>query len=332
MQDRTVAATIDVQISSIFGRLSGLRQNLNFTPSSVTKHVSRKVEVALVVDITGSMCSPCTKIDDLKAAAKEMIDVLYSSFPEPGAIRVSLVPYSASVNVGATYLEDVAAYNDAIDTCVMEREGINTYTNAVPVNGSLFETTGNTPASDRPGYSCPDSEIVPLTDLTTVASRDAFKAKIDVLNPSGATAGHIGLAWGWYMLTPEWSSVWPGDSAPKPYREDVTKTLILMTDGMFNRSYWNNGHTLSDSERLDPLVPGSSGYQALQLCGAITDRVAAPFGPKLYTVSFMAPPEADALMQQCAGAGNAYTAENRASLTAAFTEIVNRLTSLAVTN
>ena len=336
LQDRTVETKVKVRMRSIFGSVAGLNDRIEFEPTAITKHVQRKIEVALVLDITGSMCAPgvapCTsgpKIDALKAAAKELVDTLYSSLPEPGAVKVSLVPYSASVNVGASILQDTAAYSGAIDTCVMEREGIDTYTNALPVNGSLFETTSNTP--DRPGYSCPASLITPLTDLSTLASRNAFKDQIDALMASGATAGHIGLAWGWYTLSPEWNPIWPSINEPKPYRQDVTKVVILMTDGEFNRAYWNSAGNTPSAD-IDPLISGSSAYQALQLCDNIKDRVAEPYGPTIYTISFLAPASADALMQQCSGAGNAYTAENRADLIAAFTDIVERLTSLAITN
>lgn len=325
----TVLAKVDVALSTIMGAISRDATNTTFTPSSSATYKALKVEVALVLDITGSMCNPCTKLDDLKVAAKQMIDTLYASNPTKGAIKVSLVPYSASVNVGGTYFNRVAVTGGAIDTCVMEREGINMHTNALPSAGSLFETTGNTPV--RPGYSCPNSEIVPLTDLEKMSDRNAFKAQIDALAPVGATAGHLGLGWGWYTLTPEWSSIWPGASKPRSYGEDVIKAIILMTDGEFNTSYWDNGINLTGTDRTDPLVADSSGYQTLQLCSNIKTTSDPRYAPKIYTVSFMAPPGADALMQQCAGAGNAFTAENRTGLTQAFSTIVERLTNLSLT-
>lgn len=329
LDERSVETTANIRMNSFFGALAGGSGEIDIQPWSKTKHVRRKVEVALVLDVTGSMSG--TRIADLKVAAKNMIDTLYSNSPEAGAIRVSLVPYSAAVNVGSTYFEDVAAYSGATDTCVVEREGLNTYTNAAPVSGSLFETTGNTDPDWLTSYRCPAPTIVPLTDLATTASRDAFKAQIDALTTDGWTAGHIGLAWGWYTLSPEWTPIWPTESDPKPYREDVIKVVVLMTDGIFNTAYWNDGHTYSGDDRKNPLLPGTAGYQALQLCGNIKDRVAQPYGPTIYTVNFLGGPEADALLEQCAGAGNAYAANNLTTLTAAFTSIVERLTSLALT-
>jgi Flp pilus assembly protein TadG len=342
LTDRSVTAKVRVRMKSYMGGLVGRGEDIEFEPSSTTRYINRKFEIALVLDITGSMCdvapsmgdAPClhgTKIDALKSAAKQMVDTLYQTAPQPGAVRVSLVPYSASVNVGSAYFNAVAVTGGATDTCVMEREGINMYTNAVPSPGSLFETTGNTTPLPF-HYYCPTEEIHPLTDLANPADRQSFKDSIDAMAGKWGTAGHIGLAWGWYTLSPEWNAIWPTTNEPKPYREDVMKVIVLMTDGMFNASYWENGRNLTGADTTDPMVTDSSPYQALQLCEAIKDQTAQPHGPTIYTVSFMAPASADALMQQCAGADRAYTADSVADLNAAFDNIVNRLTSLAITD
>jgi Flp pilus assembly protein TadG len=328
-REGTVETRVDVSVPTMLGALATGDSRFRFTPVARSKFKIRRVEVALVLDITGSMCSPCSKLDDLKLAAKQMIDALYANNPLAGAIKISLVPYAAAVNVGGHYFGRTAVTQDAVDHCVMEREGINMYTNARPVAGSLFETTGNTPV--RPGYSCPDVEIEPLRDMSDADDRQDLKDDIDALTTGGWTAGHLGLAWGWYTLSPEWQGVWTGRSVPRDYDDDVIKAVILMTDGMFNMSYWNNGINLTDEERIDQTVVDSSPYQTLQLCENIKDTPNPDVAPKIYTVSFQAPANADALLQQCAGPGNAFTAENRADLLAAFTGIAERLTQLSIT-
>jgi hypothetical protein len=63
---------------------------------------------------------------------------------------------------------------------------------------------------------------------------------ISAFNADGGTAGHIGIQWGWYMLSPYWGSVLPAASAPAAYNPGkVTKVMILMTDGEFNLSYFD---------------------------------------------------------------------------------------------
>ena len=65
------------------------------------------VEVSLILDLTGSMCSggsqPClhsAKMDPLKAAAKDLIDIVVWDDQSQYTSKVALVPYSQAVNVG----------------------------------------------------------------------------------------------------------------------------------------------------------------------------------------------------------------------------------------
>jgi Flp pilus assembly protein TadG len=56
------------------------------------------LEVALVLDITGSMKGQ--KIADMRTAAKSLVDVVVQASQTPYYSKVALVPYSAAVNVG----------------------------------------------------------------------------------------------------------------------------------------------------------------------------------------------------------------------------------------
>jgi len=60
---------------------------------------SRNLEVALVLDITGSMAGQ--KLTDLKAAAKQLVDIVVQDLQTPYYSKMSLVPYSMGVNVGS---------------------------------------------------------------------------------------------------------------------------------------------------------------------------------------------------------------------------------------
>ncbi len=54
----------------------------------------------------------------------------------------------------------------------------------------------------------------------------------------------LGTAFSWYMLSPNWKSVWGSASAPQPYSKlkeknstgaaKLRKIAILMTDGVYN--------------------------------------------------------------------------------------------------
>ena len=83
------------------------------------------------------------------------------------------------------------------------------------------------------------NEMLPLTsDKTTL------KNKISGLEAYGPTAGALGTAWGWYTLSPKWTSMWTGEKRPGDY-SDLTqiqpngkpllrKVSIIMSDGVYN--------------------------------------------------------------------------------------------------
>ncbi|WP_158266796.1 VWA domain-containing protein [Alsobacter soli] len=60
-----------------------------------------KVEVALVLDNTGSMAG--TKLTNLKTAAKSLIDQLGKAQNDQQLVKVGIVPFSMTVNVGGAY-------------------------------------------------------------------------------------------------------------------------------------------------------------------------------------------------------------------------------------
>lgn len=60
---------------------------------------SRNIEVALVLDVTGSMGGQ--KIEDLKAAAKDLVDIIVQPVQTPYYSKLALVPYSMGVNLGS---------------------------------------------------------------------------------------------------------------------------------------------------------------------------------------------------------------------------------------
>lgn len=317
----TVRVSVNGSISSLFGSLAQISPTLNFTRTSETTYKTRKVEMSLVVDITGSMLAG-GKIDSLKTAAKDLVDTLFATNPNPGAIRVALVPYSASVNAGGYYNAVIDPIAPAgADSCVVERSGSANATDAAPGAGRYLGTSS--PVAN-PRYSCPPSTVSPLADLWDPGQRTAFKNRIDALTPTGATAGHIGLAWGWYFLSQDWASLWPADQRPKPASPDITKAIILMTDGEFNTSYLPANTNSTDFSAAD-----SSGAQALALCNKIKQPGSDII---IYTIGFQAPINAENMLRSCSGTNNFFDVSSAGDLIAAFREIAERLNSLRISS
>lgn len=323
--DRTnssVKVTANVSVPTTFARLGGV-SSIDFTPNTTVTLKAKKIELALVLDVTGSM-NLDGRLAAAKFAAKELVDALYVSAPLKGSVKLSLIPYAGAVNLGSAAA--TASNGASSDNCVVEREGPSAYTDDPLDANAYFKVTN---ATDAPKYSCPSNRIIPLSDLYDKSDRDAFKSNIDALTASGWTAGHIGIAWGWNTLSPNWDWPYLGDHGKDYDPNKVIKAIIIMTDGMFNTAYKNGGlATEVAGTNEDKTVVGSSPYQALQLCNAMRNPLNPDETIQVYTVAFNAPPAAAALLTDCSGASRFYSAQTASQLSAAFQKIVTNLTSL----
>jgi Flp pilus assembly protein TadG len=255
-----------------------------------------EIELAMVLDVTGSMGSPASKIADLRLAANGLVEQLLPDDGRPSRVRVALAPYAASVNAGSYF---TAATGRRIGTgCVFERGGAARFREDAPTASSYL-------GYDK-SVACPSASVQPLT-----ASKRVLTGQIDKLRASGQTAGHIGTAWGWYLLSPKWASIWPNDSRPEAYQPSkIIKAVLLMTDGEFNTEYVS--------------ANGASATQARSLCTNMKDE-----GIIVYSVGFMAGSAAERLLEDCATSpGHYFPASNGDALQTAFNAIGQSLSNL----
>lgn len=305
------------------------------------------IEIAMMLDVTGSMVG--YRLNDLKVAAKDLIGIVLATDKETS--RVAIVPYANSINAGV-YAEKVRGSvasgtctkpgcteftftnpfgktrtND-VSTCVSERTGADAYTDASPTSAHVGL---NYPG---PSNKCLTNTITPLTKEKTV-----LDAEIDALEAGGSTGGHIGVAWGWYLLSPNWASVLPAGSAPAPYGTGkVNKIAILMTDGEYNSAYCNG--VISQDSTLGSGNPqwhincnapnGDSFSQAEALCANMKKA-----GVTVFTVGFdiIDDQRARDLMAKCAtDPGHAYKAANGDQLKQTFRDIALKISQLYLTH
>jgi Flp pilus assembly protein TadG len=307
-----VDISVNVSVATTFAQLAGIPR-LNFPRASRVRFDQRTVELSMVLDITGSMCTPCSKIDGLKSAARELVSNILTPSTTAGSVKVAIAPYSASVNAGA--FADTVSGGESSDGCVVERTGPQNATDRPPQGGNALGTSSRA----RNGqYACPTSPIMPLS-----SDPAALTAHIDALDTGGFTAGHIGLAWGWYLLSPRWNGVWPGDSRPKASTQQAIKAVLLMTDGEFNTSYIVG----RGKNSTDVTVANSSPEQAARLCNNMKAE-----GILVYSVAFQAPAAAQSLLRACATSSSHYFGtDNNQELVAAFRTIAERLLALRIT-
>lgn len=99
----TVVATAAAAVRPlIIGFITG--GDLQIGAHTEVKRAGYELEIALVLDNTGSMAG--TKIANLKTAASNFIDSMAQAAAQttdPNAVKISLVPFSQTVRVGAQY-------------------------------------------------------------------------------------------------------------------------------------------------------------------------------------------------------------------------------------
>lgn len=213
-----------------------------------------------------------------------------------------------------------------ISTCITERT-VNAYTDTSPSTTPLGR---NYPGSGNP---CLPNTVLPLTSSKTVLHDVASK-----LTAGGSTAGHTGVAWAWYMVSPNFNGPWPQDSQPAgPGKVNIVKAVVLMTDGEFNSSYCNGVISQSSTtgsgdtnDQINCNAPNGSSYSQTQSqCDAMKRA-----GVVVYTVGFAIVNSQSAinLMANCAtDASHAYQANTGQQLADVFSEIGRNLAALRVT-
>lgn len=300
------------------------------------------VEVSVMLDVTGSMSG--TKIQTLISASKDLVDTIVWADQSKYTSRVALAPFAPAVNVGSAYYTALTNESQSYTTscgwwswgcssttgtyapCVVERTGTQAYTDAAPGSGSWLvswqSATGSTSSNCTPNAS-----IVPLT-----SNKTTLKAAIDTLTARGATAGQLGTAFAWYLISPNWSTIWGTSAAPGVYADLTTmnsngapklrKFAVLMTDGTYNtiqgQSYGDNSSQAT-----------TAASRALSICSGMKTA-----GIEVFTVGFQLDTNAaKTLLTNCAtDSSHFYDAGSESALSAAFRDIALKISSLRLTN
>ncbi|MEL6825916.1 MAG: TadE/TadG family type IV pilus assembly protein [Pseudomonadota bacterium] len=214
-------------------------------------------------------------------------------------------------------------------TCVWERDGDEKFTDGAPAEGAYLAhqqawfvedpdqddggdwKVGHPNRVDNGRYDgdeCRSAEPVELTNNKTTL--DTY---ITLLNAGGYTAGHLGVAWTWYLVSEDWNQVFDGTAAPLDYSEpDSAKVVILMTDGAFNTEVFPE--------------QGNSATQARALCDNMKAR-----DIKVYSVALNAPTAGKEVLSYCASGTDYYfEPETGAELTDAYKQIAISISDLRI--
>ena len=293
----TSSSSINPTLSSAVSTTSLSLARIQYIRVSAASQASlsgKKLEVAMMLDTTGSMADSAgsmSKLAAMKSAANDMLNILTPSL-NAGNTRIAVVPFAEGVNVGS-YGTSIWGANPAATSgysvtttnrygqqstrtyswlktaCVSERYTSSAMTDNPPASGDYF-----TPLYNSVGARAELSSMIPMT--STLAT---LQNKVNGLTANGSTPGHIGTQWAWNMLSPKWAGVWGTASAPAAYDDKtVMKVAILMTDGEYNLQFCkgvdDNSMNCSDPN-------GTSTNQARAFCESMKAQ-----GITVYTIGF----------------------------------------------
>lgn len=260
----SVTAKADMTMSTYLMKLSGIKELRNTGGSTAVRKVP-KLEVVLVLDVSGSMGSN-SKLVNLKKAAKEFVTSLLNG-SEPGNTVISVVPFSWSVSPSVEMFSALAVdRKHEYSTCIRFKENDHSHASLATGNSgfssgqpldqmiytSLYGTFDNFGSSNyRSCYADDYMEILPFS-----VSESDLHAKIDSLKASGNTSGNQGMIWGAALLDPSFRQITDdliaaGEVAssqaaiPSDYgTAETLKVAVVMGDGQNTTSYFfsTGGH------------------------------------------------------------------------------------------
>ncbi|WP_208348443.1 pilus assembly protein [Pseudaestuariivita rosea] len=235
---RSVEVAVELVVPTAFMTLLDVNKMLAPAASKAEEVIDWNREIVLVLDISGSMSDSISdsesKIEVLKDSASTFVDDILLQETDPPKYKVtrdqiesgqarfstiSLVPYNASVNVGAALLshynidpktEHPFSHCVYIDDADFTKNGIQSKTAETPdilKQQAHFNRRNNSSRAINIGecHFGGRNQIIPHS-----IDADLLKAAIAAYKPSGNTATDLGAKWGAALLDPSFRPVVQG--------------------------------------------------------------------------------------------------------------------------
>jgi Flp pilus assembly protein TadG len=116
----SAVATLDTTLMSVLGF-----KDMKVAAQATAIRAINGLDVVISIDMSGSMCQPCTKIQAAVSAANTMVNTLYND-PNPKTVEINnvtydllnigMVPWNSKVNVTTNKIVDNTTYNPALTT------------------------------------------------------------------------------------------------------------------------------------------------------------------------------------------------------------------------
>lgn len=289
-----------------------------------------------------------------------LLDILYGSNTALTNLFVGVVPFSDMVNLnvtvapGSAFVNNVTSSNkSSMGGCVDSRS----YTTNTTTGAGITLPTGLGPitldiSDDPPSIAyfkaltstnnddCPDAAVRPMSTLKS----DAVTT-IKNMGTDGNTMIQLGFAWGWRMLSPNWTGLWGSTptytypdttntvALPLPYNTaKMLKVVVLMTDGVNTVPSTHSKNNAYELLSTYPTTEAALDKLTKTACYAMKSK-----GIIIYTVGFGTSSNIDtALLKYCAtqnysgDTSHYFLAPTNADLTAAFQQIGDQLANLRI--
>lgn len=358
--------TAGVDLPTTFMRIIG-KEKIRVSARTVVHRQVTGLELVLVMDNTGSMRSG-GKMDAMKSAAHELIDIIYGEEETIDNLWVGLVPYTATVNIGparTAWLDpadpalsspspfDPTTWKGCVEARAAPLDGDDTVPATAPFTSYFYpndtdniwppidDSNGAKNNGTGPNLGCGPA-ITPLIDSQT-AIHDAITEMLPWHR--GGTAGNLGLSWGWRAISPNWQGLWGGATPatlPLAYNTPLMeKVVVILTDGQNQFYDWpGNGPGPQGSDytsygRLNEFGFATLGDARDELDArmAVTCEAMKAQGIILYTITFGPSPDSQAqdLFRNCATTEARYFhAPTNDELADAFRTIGGQLSNLRI--
>ena len=200
--DERVALSTSGRIETVFGPLFGVNA-WDFSRKAEASYATRNIEVALVLDNTGSMAQS-NKIGELKKASHSLLRILEDVAIKPGQVKVSLVPYTTRVNIGTGYHMEPWLTNHPTGNGFKGSENYHVPGNRAnwggcvgdrdtPYNRNANPANAGVGPSLYPMINC-EGNLAQLMPLSS--DFKALNARIDTMVADGWTNITLGAQWG----------------------------------------------------------------------------------------------------------------------------------------
>lgn len=229
-----LTASAELAFDTTFLGIMGI-QTLDVVVSArVSRSSGQPLEMVLAMDTTNSMKSISGGWDQAISQIRDILDTVVNDLNQDASKQISILPFTDRVAVGtarANWLDGPAPSD--WNGCVEPREetiGSFDYAldadhfNVEPFAASISGVTGGL-ASRGGGYPhCGPPITGPSGDVETLS------AALNSLSASGTGRFDEALAWGWRLLSPEWTGSWGTPDYPAATGK-AQKILALFTDG-----------------------------------------------------------------------------------------------------